>query len=310
MSMLLFSSDFTNELLDAIENASNELVICSAFVKTQAIQHLLRDISEDVTVSIIARWAKQDLVFGASDLGVYQWCQSKGYRFGVNSKLHAKLYSIDQSLIFLGSANLTHRGLSISGTGNLEIGTCIDPTDTDMEKFRSFINDEVVWLDDNLYQTLSAEIDASQDVNSEANDDVWSADVIAMLRRSTSHLWVSELLFTSPKSLLSPNFELEEIVHDFELLNLNIDNFDANALKLGFMQTRLFQWLRDTAGINNAVRFGWLTNELHNALLDDATPYRSEIKEFVVIIFDWFKFMPEIFEVTRFNVSEKVSIKE
>ena len=76
------------------------------------------------------------------------------------------------------------------------------------------------------------------------------------------------------------------------------------------MQTRLFQWLRDTAGINNAVRFGWLTNELHNALLDDVTPYRSEIKEFVVIIFDWFKFMPEIFEVIKFNVSETVRIKE
>ena len=308
--MLLFSSDFTNDLLGAIENASNELVICSAFVKTQAIQHLLRDLSKDVRVTIVARWAKQDIVFGASDLEVYQWCQSKGYRFGINSKLHAKLYSIDQSLIFLGSANLTHRGLSIAGTGNVEIGTCIDPTDTDMEKFRSFINDEVVWVDDDLYQLLSSEIDTSQDVDSDVSGDVWSADVTAMLRKSTLHLWVSDLLFTSPKSLLSPNFESAEIVHDFELLNLNIDNFDANALKLGFMQTRLFQWLRDTAGINNAVRFGWLTNELHNALLDDATPYRSEIKEFVVIIFDWFKFMPETFEVTKFNVSETVRIKK
>ena len=308
--MLLFSSDFTNDLLGAIENASNELVICSAFVKTQAIQHLLRDLSKDVRVTIVARWAKQDIVFGASDLEVYQWCQSKGYRFGINSKLHAKLYSIDQSLIFLGSANLTHRGLSIAGTGNVEIGTCIDPTDTDMEKFRSFINDEVVWVDDDLYQLLSSEIDTSQDVGSDVSGDVWSADVTAMLRKRTLHLWVSDLLFTSPKSLLSPNFESAEIVHDFELLNLNIDNFDVDALKLGFMQTRLFQWLRDTAGINNTVRFGWLTNELHNALLDDATPYRSEIKEFVVIIFDWFKFMPEIFEVTRFNVSETVSIKE
>lgn len=307
--MLLFSSDFTNDLLDAIENASNELVICSAFVKTQAIQHLLRDICKDVTVTIVARWAKQDLIFGASDLEVYKWCQSKGYRFGVNSKLHAKLYSIDQSLIFLGSANLTHRGLSISGAGNMEIGTCIDPTDTDMEKFRSFINDEVVWLDDGLYQLLSSEIDASQDVNSEVNDDVWSADVIAMLRRSTSHLWVSELIFTSPKTLLRPDFESAEIVHDFELLNLNIDNLDADTLKREFLKTRLYQWIRDTVGVDNAVRFGWLTNQLHNALLDDSTPYRSEIKEFVVTTFDWFKFMPEIFEVTKFNVSETVRIK-
>ena len=308
--MLLFSSDFTDVLLNAIGNASNELIICSAFVKTQAIQHLLRDVPEDVAVTIVARWAKQDLVFGASDLEVYEWCESKGYRFGINSKLHAKLYSIDQSVIFLGSANLTHRGLSISGAGNVEIGTCIDPTQTDMEKFRSFINDEIVWLDDDLYQILAFEMDATQNINLEADVDVWSTDVIAMLKRSTSHLWVSELLFTSPKSLLSPDFSSSEIVHDFELLNLNIDNFDADYLKYGFLQTRLYHWIRDTIGVDNAVRFGWLTKQLHSALLDDAAPYRTEVKEFMVIIFSWFKFMPEMFEVSKFNVSETVRLRK
>jgi hypothetical protein len=306
----LFSADFTNDLLGAIENVSNELVICSAFVKTQAIQHLLRDISKDVRVTIVVRWAKQDIVFGASDLEVYKWCESKGYRFGINSKLHAKLYSIDESLIFLGSANLTHRGLSIAGTGNVEIGTCIDPTDTDMEKFRSFINDEVVWVDDDLYQLLSSEIDTYQDVDSEVSGDVWSADVTAMLRKRSLHLWVSDLLFTSPKGLLSPDFSSSEIVHDFELLNLNIDNFDADYLKYGFLQTRLYHWIRDTIGVDNAVRFGWLTKQLHSALLDDAAPYRTEVKEFMVIIFSWFKFMPEMFEVSKFNVSETVRLRK
>jgi len=62
-------------------------------------------------------------------------------------------------------------------------------------------------------------------------------------------------------------------------------------------------------GVDNEVRFGWLTKQLHNALLDDATPYRSDVKEFIVIIFDWFKFMPEVFEVKQHNVSETVRIK-
>ena len=308
--MLLFSSDFTKELASSITTSTSELVICSAFVKEKAITHLLKNISSDVAVTIVARWAKQDLTFGASDLGVYSWCQNNGYRFGINSNLHAKLYLVDQSLIFLGSANLTHRGLSISGMGNVEIGTRLDPSATDIQKFKSFINNEVVWVDDDIFSRLEAEVNLSKDINKESKNLDWSKDINEMFKRKVSHLWVSELLFTSPKRLQNPNFESPEIVHDFELLNLTIDNFDKDSLKEAFLETRLYRWLRDTIGVDNEVRFGWLTKQLHSALLDDSTPYRSDVKEFIITIFEWFKFMPEVFEVKRFRVSETVRIKQ
>jgi len=307
--MLLFSEDFSKELLSGISGASSELIICSAFVKDKAIKKLLKDISDDVSVTVVSRWAKQDLTFGASDLEVYRWCQNNGYRFGISSNLHAKLYSIDQSLIFLGSANLTYRGMSISGVGNVEIGTRLDPSSTDLEKFKSFINNEVVWVDDDIFKQLEAEVAISKEKYKDNKDLNWSAAINEKLRRKISHLWVSELLFAPPKTLQSPDFESPEIIHDFELLNITIDNFDIDSLKRGFLETRLYGWLRDTIGVNNEVRFGWLTKQLHNALLDDATPYRSEVKEFIVIFFDWFKFMPEVFEVKQHNISETVRIK-
>ena len=130
-----------------------------------------------------------------------------------------------------------------------------------------------------------------------------------MFKRKVSHLWVSELLFSSPNILQKPNFESPEIVHDFELLNLTIDNFNEDSLKQAFLETRMYRWLRDTIGVDNEVRFGWLTKQLHSALLDDSTPYRSDVKEFIATIFEWFKFMPEVFEVRRFRVSETVRIK-
>ena len=52
--MLLFSEDFTKELTLCIANTSSELVICSAFVKEKAITHLLKNISSDVAVTIVA----------------------------------------------------------------------------------------------------------------------------------------------------------------------------------------------------------------------------------------------------------------
>jgi hypothetical protein len=308
--MLLFSTDFSNELIQAVEDTSSELVICSAFIKTNAIKHLLRNLSVHVNVTIIARWAKQDLVFGASDLEVYEWCKSKGYRFGVNSNLHAKLYSIDRKLIFLGSANLTHRGLSISGSGNLEIGTCLDPSYADMIKFDTFIDDEVVWIDELLYEKLCREVSHIEDSRFDTYENAWSAEIAGLLSKDISHLWVTDLFFASPEKLWHPNFNSEETVHDFELLRLDIDDLSTEALKDGFMQTRVYQWFRSTVGVGNEVRFGWLSAQLHNALLDDATPYRREIKLFVVIMFDWFKFMPELFEVKKYNVSETVRLKK
>jgi len=307
--MLLFSEDFTKELTLCIANTSSELVICSAFVKEKAITHLLKNISSDVAVTIVARWAKQDLTLGASDLGVYTWCQNNGYRFGINSSLHAKLYLVDRSLIFLGSANLTHRGLSISGKGNVEIGTRIDPSATDIQKFKSFINSEVFWVDDDIFNRLEAEVNLGKEINKESEDLEWSTEINEMFKRKVSHLWVSELLFSSPNILQKPNFESPEIVHDFELLNLTIDNFNEDSLKQAFLETRMYRWLRDTIGVDNEVRFGWLTKQLHSALLDDSTPYRSDVKEFIATIFEWFKFMPEVFEVRRFRVSETVRIK-
>jgi phosphatidylserine/phosphatidylglycerophosphate/cardiolipin synthase-like enzyme len=307
--MLLFSEDFTKELTFGIANTTSELVICSAFVKEKAITHLLKNISSDVAVTIVARWAKQDLTFGASDLGVYTWCQNNGYRFGVNSSLHAKLYLVDRSLIFLGSANLTHRGLSISGKGNVEIGTRIDPSATDIQKFKSFVDNEVVWVDDDIFRQLEAEVNLGKETHKESKNIEWSTEINEMFKRKVSHMWVAELLFSSPKTLQKPNFESPAIIHDFELLNLTIDNFDEDSLKEAFLETRMYRWLRDTIGVDNEVRFGWLTKQLHSALLDDSTPYRSDVKEFIATIFEWFKFMPEVFEVRRFRVSETVRIK-
>ena len=307
--MILFSSDFTDALKKTIRNSSESVIICSAFIKVNAIKQILKDVSNQVSVSVVSRWSKHDLVYGASDLEVYEWCESQGYRFGVNRALHAKLYSIDCETIFLGSANLTHRGLSISGAGNIEIGTQINPKVTDLQKLSAFIEDEVEWIDSSLFEEMAVEVEKAKlsKVNEEKQD--WSDSVKNQLEKDIKYLWMHELLFTSPSDILNMNFDDEQSVHDFELLKLDLTSLDSEALKAGFIQSRLFAWVRCCVGYDNEVRFGWLTNQLHNALLDDNTPYRREVKEFIVILFDWFKYMPEKFEVKKYNRSETVTLK-
>lgn len=307
--MLLFSTDFTKELTGAICKASNELIICSAFIKENAIKHLLKNISNDVSVSIIARWAKHDLIMGASDLEVYNWCQSHGFRFGINSNLHAKLYMIDQNFIFMGSANLTHRGLSISGAGNVEIGTRIVPEDTDLEKLTKFLNAEVEWVDEELFSLISCEISEFKPEKNVSVLQSWSEKILTRLNKDIEYLWVHDLLKKGPNEIQKLDFDDMNAVSDFELLDLDLNDMSADAIKQAFISTRLYSWIRSKVGFNNEVRFGWLTQELHNALLDDVTPYRREVKDFIVVLFQWFKFMPEKFEVKKYNHTETVTLK-
>ena len=119
-----------------------------------------------------------------------------------------------------------------------------------------------------------------------------------------------ELLCTNPNDILMMDFDNKYSVHDFELLKLDLTSLDVNTLQLRFIRSRLFAWVASIVGYDNEMRFGLLTNHLHNALLDDQTPYRREVKDSVVILFDWFKFMPETFEVKKYNRSETVRLKK
>lgn len=307
--MLFFSDDFTKLFLNAINNSCNEVIICAAFIKKNAISHLLEGIPSGVKVIVISRWSKNDLLCGASDLEVYDLCKSRGYRFGINTKLHAKLYSVDSKEIFLGSANVTHRGLSISGAGNIEIGTRIVPEDTDLKKFSKFINTEVEWVDQELFDLISKEISEVELNNNSSIEYSWSEKILTRLNKDIEYLWVHDLLKKGPNEIQKLDFDDMNAVSDFELLDLDLNDMSAEAIKQAFISTRLYSWIRSKVGFNNEVRFGWLTKELHNALLDDVTPYRREVKDFIAVIFQWFKFMPEKFEVKKYNHTETVTLK-
>ena len=57
------------------------------------------------------------------------------------------------------------------------------------------------------------------------------------------------------------------------------------------------------------MNFGAFSAALHNALLDDPTPYRKRVKEFVAILFAWFEFLNDDFELTKHNVTTSVKLR-
>lgn len=306
------NEDFQELVADFSKEATVSVTIFSAFIKLNAIQWLSNHINADTKVKIIARWRPEDLAFKVSDLGVYEFCKSNGWQFGIDSSLHSKAFIFDSSRVLLGSANLTDRGLSLSKDGNLEMGAVVEPTIADIERLKT-LESRVFWMNDDVFNDINNEIDNLELERPKSPS--WSSALNKRLSPTIDFLWVNELFHTKPESLLWPDFDNLDHLHDIELLSLGMESFqDEIEIKKAFLGSRLYLWFksqleRDDAKMDYA-NFGWLTEKLHNALLDDPPPQRSGIKQYVADFVEWLKeFAVEEIEITNHQRTISFNLK-
>ncbi len=306
---LLIDKNFSNRLLQCCMESSESILIFSAFVKTEPLVWLTKNVDCEIDVKVITRWNKRDLLFGASDLETYSVCKEAGWCFGVDSNLHGKLYLFDDTCILLGSANLTNRGLSLWSKGNIEIGVEISASNTDLTRVSELLGN-VTWVDDNLFEMLSSEIHADPSKALPSHTDDWSHQIEKLINRPVEYIWMNDLLFSSPLEILDFDFEDQSKFHDFELLGLNIDEINAESLTKSFKRTRIFSWIRNQLMESNQMNFGAFTHALHNSLLDSPLPYRKKVKEMVAVLFAWFEFVDDEFTVKKHSYTSSVLLKK
>jgi len=304
--MLLGSTEFSQRLVKSLSFSKTSVLLSSAFVKINAIESITGPDFPSVNVSVVARWKKQDLLVGASDIEVYKYCRDKGWRFGIDQNFHGKLYLIDDTEIYLGSANLTGNGFGFNAVSNFEFGTVFSANEADMKKVNTFLDEEVTWLDDGIYDAIYADIEASKISPEPFANTPWSDDVMALINTPVNHLWVNDLPFVTPSSLLRMDFNCEFVRHDFELLGLDLDRLSKREIIFQFKRSRVYSWLLSQLSGGVEMNFGKLTKALHNALLDDPTPYRRDVKDFLINIFEWVKFMPDDFVATKHNKTTSI----
>ena len=307
--MLYFSEEYTKSLRESLDNASNKIFVCSAYIKTKALLDLMEGIDPVVDVTIVVRWSKGDLIKGASDLSVYEICKEKGWVLGLDSNLHGKVYVIDQAEIYIGSANLTQRGMSSGFTGNNEIGTKINPSQIDLSRLQDYFDSEVVICDESLYELISADLKSSKYIDA-CLDLSWSKDVSDRLVRPVNSLWVSELPKCSPFHLLDCESNSEEYTSDLGLLGLLSHDVSEASLTKSVSSTRFYCWLVSVVSGNDTYRFGLITKKLHDSLIDDPRPYRKDVKDYVKNLFSWMEFLVDDFVVERPNHTQVARMKD
>ena len=314
-SSLLNTETFRNLLGNALENSIKSVIILSAYVKIVGVEWLKEKIGEkDVKCTIVTRWNNGDLAQGSSDLECYYLAKENGWTFKVLQDLHAKVMLVDDDILFVGSPNLTGRGMSLVPVANQEIGIKVQALEEDLKIINQLIDDAAL-VNDAIIKELEEwkknlpKIEKPKIPN-------FPQIVNDSFKEKFNKLWVNNFPWSNIQYLLENADKKEDnIIHDLDLFGLtNIKKEDLEKeLNESFLQSKIFNWLikKLEAADNKEIYFGRLSSIIHDGLVDDPKPYRQDVKLLQANLYDYIKyFKPVNIICDQPNFSERLSLKD
>ena len=278
---LLTTSETRNVIASQIASATDTLHIISAFCKESAMSFIEANIKNELSEKkLMVRFLLSDVLSGATDLSLYEFCKSKGWQMYVRFDLHAKTYIFDKKRCILGSANMTSNGIGLNSHGNYELSSFTDINDSDLIKINKLFDDSILMTDE-IYSLMKAEYDAANQNNESGNSKAkWTNSIEALFKPTIDVLFTYDFPST-------PHPDFNDI-KSFEFLELDhIPTVDE--LKDAFRWSKPFLWLYSLLDnmSDKTAYFGAITSELHNALINDPKPYRKEVKDLLSNTLFW-----------------------
>ncbi len=292
--LLLETGAFRKELADALSSAEQEVIVLSAFIKLDALKWLI-ETSNTSNLKIVARWQPSDLAAGASDLECFYLCDEANIPFGISQNLHGKVYVVD-SKIFIGSANLTSKGMSLSHCENDEFGTGFEYGQTETIKVRGYLA-SVNWLNVKTVE-LMANFLRSLGGNTDVQSNEWPQEISEKLGSQPFGVWYHDLPMCSPEQLFAQTAETAAMEHDLDCFQTT-KGVGEDVLLKGFLSSQICFWLKAQLHEFGELSFGKVTWLFHNQILDDPMPYRKTIKEGIANLFEWASLCEAAFTVSR-----------
>lgn len=316
---LLGTDSYRDKLASLLSLAETEVIVFSAYTTIFGCKWIENHTqNSDVKVSLITRWKPNDLVSGASDLASYEFAIQHGWDFSILRDLHAKAYLIDRNRLLAGSANATAYGLALVPGGNRELGVCIDASSRDIDVLLS-MQMESVPVTAKLYQKIRQELDKFEKTVGKQPYIDWPVHIQNELLKPVDRLWVADMPWSSPTERKKDQGYLTErstgVLHDLRLFGFSLDSADTDyeTMVSKFIDSRAFNWLltRLNSSENRELYFGTLTAMLHNALLDDPSPYRRTVKELLANLMGWIQHLnPPRVDIDRPKHSIRVRLIE
>lgn len=296
---ILMSSEIKEQIATETKECCESLQVITAFCKQQGLKFLDDNIKTDLKQKrILVRFRMDDILKGASDLQLFDYCKKNNWDLYVRFDLHAKTYIFDKKRCVIGSANLTSKGLNLYDNGNYEIASMSQLELEDIKKLNRLFDDSIL-MNDEIYQMMKEQLDQAKHNKNEHFE--WSYEITSLFKPEF------DILFTYDFPKYSCMEEYKGQAIDF----LKLDhNWTERQLKEAFRWSKSYLWLQKLlVSSKGEMYFGEITSCLHNVLVNDPKPYRKEVKELLQNLLIWIQEldMKEIV-IDRPNHSQRVRL--
>ena len=281
---LLSTHEVKQKIIDEVSRAADNLQIISAFCKLPAIKFIDENISRPIKQKkLMVRFLLSDILHGATDLELFDYCKANGWQMYVRFDLHAKTYIFDRKRCILGSANLTSKGLGLSLHGNYELSSFAEVDDSDLKKIDTLF-DNAILMTDELYIAMKSDYEIAQSNQTSSKTFKWNPGIEQKFNPKIDLLFTYDFPSTS-----APNFN---DVNSFEFLEMGYIP-SQEELKQAFRWSKAFMWLYNYVSScpDKTSYFGGVTAALHNTLVNDPKPYRKEVKDLLANTLGWIQFL-------------------
>ncbi|MBG21949.1 MAG: hypothetical protein CMF22_12645 [Idiomarinaceae bacterium] len=272
--ILITNSHELRRIIRSQLELSSSVVALSAYVTYSGVEWLLKKLSKDAKLTIVGRFAPQDFLNGASDTKGIRLLLDEGHEVKVLQQLHAKVTLFDNRFMLVGSANCTGKGYGLFEAGNVEATVGFDIKDeTSTESTLSIVKSATPLTLDILDRIDDYLAHQAKPMKTELPRN-WPLDVLFR----TSGLFVVDL------PLCPPLVECEHYKKNRDIEFAAIQELRGNyeIAKAKFKSSKIYIWLMsqiENCDDVNGLSFGQVSSLLHNALLDDPSPYRRTVKD-------------------------------
>ena len=147
MTHLARSGDNLFSSAEAFVRKHSDVVVLCAYITTETLKHL--NDSGNIK-QVVVRWEFRDICSGASDFEeLFQYCRNHEIELFSNQRIHLKVLWDMRSNVFLGSANVSRRGLGETGNSHhWELSTAVsDISFEDQQYLNKLLRDSTLITD-------------------------------------------------------------------------------------------------------------------------------------------------------------------
>ena len=288
--------------------------LCSPFVKMSALDTILRNATPYANITLVTKIDLEAFAEGISDFLALKKIVSLGCSLFILQNLHAKYYRFDHK-VFLGSANLTDKGLGWSESPNFEIlmerkfGEQEQELEEKILELAVELNEQSLEKIGELVDQYKVNHNISQ--NSKNGDLVKQFEAILknisgneeniQLSETLAQRWIPESFVTIDQLYKQYLESKKDEALPIDLLNLGFKcgtlgrNAFVKQLQQRIRQTYIYKKICDlcnTSVDRPFVSFGLIRSKLAHVLSED----REQANEQVNLIYNWLSsYLPDEF---------------